>query len=142
MAVQGLQALVSVGDFKFNIDADRATVRDISVAGTAPTVSLSAVYAIYKYVTLKEPEFKTAVNESLGGDRADQQMRGIELGSLHVLLHCFTNERFLEVLEEYKAGKIEQRLKRKLLDIGITTEGLVVDIENIEEVDEKAAAMR
>ena len=69
-------------------------------------------------------------------------MRGIELGSLHVLLHCFTNERFIAVLEEYEAGKIKKRLKEKLLDIGITTEGLVVDIENIEEVKDKAAAMR
>ena len=142
MAVRGLHASISVGDYKFIIDADRATVKDILVAGSVATVTLSAVYAIYKYVTLKELEFKAAVNEALGGDRADQQMRGIELGSLHVLLHCFTNERFLEVLEEFKAGKMKKRLKKKLLDIGIETEGLIVGIENIEEVEKKAAAMR
>ena len=142
MAAHGLHASVSVGDFKFIIDTDRATARDILVAGSVVTVSLSAVYGIYKYVTLREPEFNDAVKEGLGGSRADQQMGGIESGSIHVLLDCFTDERFLEVLEEYKSGKIRKRLKKKFSNIGITTEGLVVDIENIEEVEEKAAVMR
>ena len=138
----GLRGCISVGDFKFIIDADRATLRDVLVDGAAANVTLSGVYAIYKYVKLREQEFKTAVNEALGGNTADQQISDIKQGSLHVSLHCFKNQRFLEVLKEYKAGKIKTRLKKKLSDIGIRTEGLVVCIKNIEEVEEKAAAMR
>ena len=139
---QGLHISFSAGEFKFIIDADRATTRDILMAGSVVVVSLSAMYGIYKYVISKEPEFNAAVNEGLGGDRADQQMGDIKPGSLHVLLHCFTDERFLQVLEEYQSGKIKKRLEEKFSDIGIKTEGLVVDIENIKEVEEKAAAIR
>ena len=146
MAAQGVQqgfhALVSAGDFKFIIDADRATVKDILVAGSVVTVSLSAMYGIYKYVTSREPEFSAAVNAGLGGDRADQQIGGIESGSICVLLRCFTDDRFLEVLEDYKSGKIKKRLRNEFLHIGIETEGLVVDIENIENVEEKAEALK
>ena len=67
MAAQGVHgcSLVSVGVFKLIIDSDRATVRDILVAGSVVTVSLSAMYAIYNYVTSREPEFNAAVINGL-----------------------------------------------------------------------------
>ena len=82
------------------------------------------------------------VIQALGGEREDQNIEDITEGSLLVLLRCFTNERFLEVFEDYKSGRMKNRLNREFLDIGIETEGMVLDIENIEELEVEAAAIR
>ena len=141
MAAQGDQGSVSVGDFKFIINADRATDGEILVPGSVVTVSLNELFQISKYKESKEQAFNGAVNRSLGGDRADQQTVHMPTRILHVVLRCLTNERFLKVLEECRSGRIKESLEKEIADIGIETEGLVLDIENIQEVEEKAAAI-
>ena len=82
------------------------------------------------------PLIITAVKKVYGGERDDQDLGAIGPGSLRVLLHCFTDERFLEVLADYESGGIKHRLKKEFLQIGLELEGLTVAIENIEEVNE------
>jgi hypothetical protein len=42
-------------------------------------------------------------------------LHDIKPGSLHVLLCCFTDERFLEVLADYESGRIKERLQKESL---------------------------
>ena len=122
-------------NIKITIEIPRAVVRDLGVAA----MGIGALYLTYRVL---RKGIVAAVTEGLGGERRDQEVRDVRPGSLHVLLCCFTNERFLQVFEEYKSGKIKQRLEKEFSDIGIETEGLVVYIENIKEVEEKAAAIK
>ena len=127
------------GFFKFNVGAHKATVA--IVAGTVTT--LSGIYAYYKHKSREqELRFQQAVNKGLQGENEDQEVKDIPPGGLHILLHCFTDERFLDVLEDFKTGRMKERLRKEFLNIGIETEGLVVEIENIKEVEEKAAAIK
>ena len=140
----GLHATLFFGErggfFKFKINADRATSTVAIIAGTV--VTLGGIYAYYKYQSREqELRFREALNRGLGGENEDHEVEDIRRGSLHVLLHCFTDERFLEVLEEFKSGKMKKRLKEEFLNIGIKTEGLVAEIENIKEVEERATAI-
>ena len=59
----------------------------------------------------------------------------IQLGSLHVMLTCFTDERFLEVWTDYESGRIKERLQREFTESGIQLEGFTVGIKNLEEVN-------
>ncbi|XP_028393466.1 isoaspartyl peptidase/L-asparaginase-like [Dendronephthya gigantea] len=121
---------------KITIEIPRAVVRDVIVGA----VGIGAIYAGYR---IFRGSIDAAVTKAFGGERSDQKVEDIKPGSLHVCLRCFTDERFLEVLEEYKSGKIKERLEKELSDIGIETEGLVVvGIENIKEVEKKAAALK
>jgi hypothetical protein len=90
---------------------------------------------------LIRPLIEYAVNEVFGRNRDDQQIR-IRPGCLHgVDLHCFTHERFLEVLGDYESGGIKERLQNKFTEAGIKVEGLKVAIENMEEVNKIKAAI-
>ena len=120
------------GLFEINIDADRTVVRDILIAA----VSLGAIYAGYR---LYAQRMDGAVGRGLGGERDDQEVRDIKPKCLHVVLHCLTDKRFLEVLEDFESGRMKQRLKMEFFNIGIETEGLTVEIQNIEEVKERVA---
>ncbi|XP_028403132.1 interferon-induced very large GTPase 1-like [Dendronephthya gigantea] len=129
------------GRFKFNISTDKTTSIVAIVAGTV--VTLGGIYAYYKYKSRElELQYKQAVNNGLGGENEDSDVEDIQPGCLHVLLRCFTDERFLQVLEDFRTGKTKERLKKEFSNIGIETEGLVVEIENIEEVEERAKAIR
>ena len=44
-------------------------------------------------------------------------------------------------MEDFESGKTTERLQKEFLNIGIETEGLVVEIEKIEEVEKKARAI-
>ena len=112
----------------------RAVTRDLCITA----VSLGALYVGYKLV---KPLIETAVKRGLGGERDDQEVRGIRPGSLHVLLHCFTDERFLEVLADYESGRMKERLQEEFSQIGIKVEGLKVEIENMVEVNETKEAI-
>ena len=122
-------------EFSINIATDNVQVaRDLCITA----VSLGALYLGYKLV---RPLIETAVTQGVGGERDDQEVRGIRPGSLHVLLHCFTDERFLEVLEDYESGRMKERLQEEFLQIGIKVEGLKVEIENMVEVNETKEAI-
>ena len=77
-----------------------------------------------------------------GNERDDQEVPEIRPGCLHVLLRCLTDERFLEVLEDYESGKIKQCLEEELLKAGIKTKGLEIKIENMKEVQERKVAIK
>jgi hypothetical protein len=102
------------------------------------TVSLGAIYAGYN---LLRPVIDGAVKKCFGGERKDQDIPEIREGSLHVRLRCFTDKRFLEVWEDYESGRIRKRLKKEFSDVGIEVEGLKVEIENMEEVENTRAAI-
>ena len=112
--------------------------RDVARDACITAVSLGALYLDYKLV---RPLIETAVKRGLGGERDDQEVRDIRPGSLHVLLHCLTDERFLEVLADYESGRMEERLQEKFSQIGIKVEGLKVEIENMVEVNETKEAI-
>ena len=96
-------------------------------------LSLGALYSSYKVL---QPVIKRAITKGCGGERDDQEVRDIRPGSLHVVLHCSTDERFLEVLVDYESGRMKERLQEELSQVGIQVEGLKVKIENMEMVNE------
>jgi hypothetical protein len=127
-AVHASVAWSSGGKFSITISCNNAqVVRDVCITA----VTLGTIYAGYQLIARK---IDAAVTKSLGGERDDQEIEEIKPGSLHVLLRCFTDQRFLEILEEYECGKMKERLEEEFLEIGIELEGLNVEIENIEEV--------
>ena len=134
------------GDFSINIATDNVevardlckTAREVTRDLCITAVSLGALYLGYKLV---RPLIETAVKRGLGGERDDQEVRDIRPGSLHVLLHCFTDERFLEVLADYESGRMKERLQEEFSQIGIKVEGLKVEIENMIEVNETKEAI-
>ncbi|CAB4032059.1 Hypothetical predicted protein [Paramuricea clavata] len=121
------------GNFSITISSNSAQVVKY-VCITA--VSLSAVYAGYQLMG-KKMDIDSAVTRSLGGERDDQEIREIKPGSLHVLLSCFTDQRFLEILEDYECGRMKERLEEEFEKIGIEVEGLKVEIDNMEEVKQR-----
>ena len=103
------------------------SVRDVCITA----VTLGAIYAGYKLIA---KAIDGAVSRGLGGERDDQEIRDIKPGSLHVLLHCFTDQRLLEVLEDFESGRMKERLEKEFSKIGIEVEGLKIEIDNIEKV--------
>ena len=133
---KALHASVSWGgSILITISSDSAqSVRDLCITA----VSLGALYAGYK---LLAKSLDGAVSRGLGGERDDQEVRDIKPGSLRVLLHCFTDQRFLDVLEDFECGRMKKRLEKEFLEIGIQLEGLKVEIDNIEEVRKRKEQM-
>jgi hypothetical protein len=139
MTSHALQATVG-GDLSIILTTDNVEVAK-ELCGTAvkitkelrgTVVTLGVIYVFYKLAT---PVVDAVIDKVFGGgERDDQEVRGIRPGSLHVLLHCFTDERFLEVLADYESGGIRERLRKELSLVGIEVEGLKVEIENMEEV--------
>ena len=123
------------GGISISINSTSAkSVRDVCITA----VTLGAIYAGYKLIAKK---IDGAVSRGLGGERDDQEIRDIKPGSLHVLLHCFTDQRLLEVLEDFESGRMKERLEKEFLEIGIEVEGLRVEIDNIEEVMKRKEQM-
>ena len=80
---------------------------------------------------LVRPLIENAVREAFGGNNDDQIIQIIP-GSLHVLLHCFTNERFREVVKDYESAEgIKERLQKEFSQVGIEVVGLEVEIEKM-----------
>ncbi len=71
----------------------------------------------------------------LGGARNDQEVQNGNSEYLHVLVQCFTDERFVEVLADYDSGRMKNRLKEEFLKIGLDVQELQIIIENQEEVN-------
>ena len=120
----------SGGEFFIDISTDNVEVAK-EVCKTA--IKLSALYVGYQ---LLRPVIDAAVKKALGGERDDQEVKDIKPGSLHVVLHCFTDERFLEVLTDYLSGKMKERLEEEFLQVEHKVKGLIVMIKNMTEVNE------
>lgn len=116
-------------DISITISSDNAqVVGDLRV--TAAT--LGALYAGYKLTARK---IDKAISRGFGGKRDNQEIRNIKPGTnVCVLLHCFTDERVLQVLEDYECGRMKERLKEEFSRTGIEVKGFKVKIENIEEL--------
>ena len=135
-----LKYVTKGGDLTINISTtDVQVVKDVvgdvvkDVVGNVciTAVKLGALYAGYK---LMKPLIEGVVKRAFGGERDDQEIRDIKPGSLNVLLHCLTDERFLEVLEDCECGRLKERLQEEFLQAGIKIEGVKVEILNMEEV--------
>ena len=139
MAVAALRAGLGLnlpgGNFSFIIETDNVEVAEeiCRVAGYV-AIGVTTLAVLHGYRLIR-PLIEDAVNVVFGRNRDDQVIR-IRPGSLHVDLHCFTHERFLEVLEDYESGGIQERLQKEFPGVGIKVEGLKVAIENREEVNE------
>ena len=127
------------GEISINISTDKVEVaiEVLKVVGKG-AAALGALYVGYE---LLKPVVNAAVKKALGGERDDQGDPDIGAGSLHVRLHCFTDERFLEVLADYESGRMKERLREEFSKAGIKVEGLKAEIENMAEVNETKEAI-
>jgi hypothetical protein len=134
------------GDLPFTITTDNVevvkelcgTAVEITKVLSGTAVKLGALYFLCE---LAKPVVNAAIVKVFGSEREDQEVLEIRPGSLHVLLRCFTDERFLEVLVDYESGRIKERLQKELSLVGFEVEGLKVEIENMEEVENTRAAI-
>ncbi|CAB3989385.1 Hypothetical predicted protein [Paramuricea clavata] len=151
-----LQAALKGGSYSFVVSAfSAAVVKDVCGAAVRITkelgganvvemtkeicgtvFKLGALYTSYK---LLQPVIEAAVKKGFGGKRKDQKVEEIKPRCLHVVLRCFTDERFLEVWADYESGRIKERLQKEFSEVGIEVEGLKVEIENMEEVEQTKA---
>ncbi len=134
VAQEAFRAAASRNGLSIMISCDRAVARDILVAGSVTAITLGAIYAGYSVWSRKMDE---AIKRGFGGEREDQRVDRIEPRCLHVLLQCFTDERFLEVLEDYESGIMKDRLLKEFTNIHIEVEALMVKIENWEGVQKR-----
>ena len=117
------------GDLELTISTSGINVvRDVCVTA----VTLGAIYTGYQ---LLKPLIIDAVTTAFGGERDDQEIRNIRLGSLIVLIHCFTDERFLEILQDYENGKLKERLEKEFSKIYFHVKEMKVQILNPEKVN-------
>ena len=120
------------GEISFKISTtDVQVVGDIVRDVGRIAITLGTIYVGYQ---LLKPLVESAVAKGFGGERDDQEIRGIRPGSLIVLLHCLTDERFLDVLDDYECGRLKDRLMKEFLGIGIEIKEMKVEILNMEEV--------
>ena len=129
------------GIFSFKIETDNVEVAEeiCRVAGCV-AIGVMTLGVLHSYRLIRQ-RIEDVVDRVFGRNRDDQQIRRIGPGCLHVDLHCLTDERFLEVLGDYESGGIEERLQNEFPEVGIKVEGLKVALENMEEVNEKKAAI-
>ena len=142
VAGEALRASASFtgGKFVITIGTDNVEVAKVFLKTTGKVaLGLGALYAGY---SLLKPLIDAAVTRSFGGERNDQDVRDIRPGCLHVELHCFTDERFMEVLAAYESGRMKERLCEELLQVGIKVEGLRMKIENRKEVNKTKEAIK
>ena len=135
------------GEFLFNIRANKVEVVDrLCRAGVAVAalrvpdrrtrITLAALYFGHELVSpLATAAVDAAIKKTFGDQRDDQEVRDIKKGCLLVELHCFTDERFLEVFADYESGEIMKRLEEEFSQAGIKVEGLKVEIENLAKVN-------
>jgi hypothetical protein len=88
-----------------------ANVVEITKEVGGTVVKLAGLYTSYKLIKLV---IDGAVKNGFGGERGDQKVEKTKPGSLHVLLRCFTDERFLEVWEDYESVRIKERLQKEV----------------------------
>lgn len=124
------------GDLELTISTSGVNVvRDVCLTA----VTLGAIYTGYQ---LLKPLVVDAVTKAFGGKRDDQEIRNIRPGSLIVVLHCFTDERFLEILQDYESGKLKEHLEKEFSQICFYVKSMKVQILNLEEVNKTRETIR
>ena len=81
----------------------------------------------------------SVVLKVLGGARDDQDVQNIKCEYFRVLVQCFTDERFVEVLADYDSGRMKNRLKQEFLKTGLDVLEIQIIIENLEEANVQKA---
>ena len=123
------------GKISFSVDSDNVQMAGgvvLNINGT----KLRDIYRSEKSVTQL---MNKVVLNVLGGIRYDQDVENINAEYLHVQVHCYTDERFLEVLAECESRNMARRLVEEFLKIGLDIKDLRVIIENMEEIKTKKA---
>ncbi len=113
------------------IEISADSVAKLAKVGTLGVLAgtLGVLYGGYK---LLRPIIDVAVERAVGGEQDDQEVRFEERFDTH----CLTDERYLEVLEDYESGRLEE-----FSQVRIKVEGLKVEIENMVEVNETKEAV-
>ncbi len=124
-----------------NVEVAKEVWRTVAKVGEATFKIAGTLGVLYGGYKLLRPIIEGAVKRGFGGERDDQEVRRFDTGSLHVLLYCSTDERYLEVLEEYESGRMKERLLEEFSLVGIKVEGLKVEIENMVEVNKTKEAI-
>ena len=104
------------------------------------TVTLSEIFNASEKINPSVSQ--GALRRGFGDERDDQKFGEIKLGSLLVPLHCLTDKRFLEVLDDFESGRLKERLLKEFLQIGVEIEGLQIEIKNVEEVNKTKALVK
>ena len=128
---QGAKIAISISTTNIRVAKELCKLAGYVVVGTGVTT----LGALLVYKVLK-PLVESAVEKVFGNDVVE-----IKPGSLHVLIRCLTDGRFLEIIDDYESGRIKERLQGEFLQVGIEVEGLTVEIENIEEVNKTKEAI-
>ena len=71
----------------------------------------------------------------------DPEVRNIEEGSILVELHCYSEQSFIQFVEDFEAKKVKQRLEEEFTKIGFQGQ-FCVTIENADEVYKKVKVVR
>ncbi|XP_028397099.1 uncharacterized protein LOC114520948 [Dendronephthya gigantea] len=114
----------------FKITAEKVRLaKDIGL-GTVTLID------IFNACTKAHPSvFQDTLKRGFGDEKDDQKFGEISQGCLLVPLHCLTDERFLEVLDDFESGRLKKRLLTEFSQIGVEIEGLEIEIKNMEEVN-------
>ena len=130
------------GEFSISISANEVEVAKSVGVGIGIGIGIGAVAigTLYTYSRFR-PLIDDAVRRAFGGERRDQGDPDIGTGSLIVRLRCFTDERFLELLEDYEHGRLKDCLEKEFYKIGFRVKEMNVKILNIEEVNKTKEAI-
>ena len=110
-------------------------VKEVAIgynSATGPVTALGGLFSIPEWT-------KVVISVVIGVFSRLGEIRNVMAGCIQFELRCFNEDGFLEVLRDYESGKIEKRLEKKFLKIGIKTTGLEVKITNSEEVERTKA---
>ncbi|XP_028400657.1 uncharacterized protein LOC114523822 [Dendronephthya gigantea] len=125
------------GDFVFRVTAKHVKViTDMNIIADVTLGELIDTMEI-----INPAVFQKATKRSFGDERDDQEFKKFKKGSLLVPLHCFTDEGFLEVLDDFKSGRLKERLLKEFSLIGVTVEGMEIEIVNMDEVNKTEEAI-
>ena len=129
------------GEFSINISTNVEVANSVGVGiWIGIGIGAVAIGTLYTYSRFR-PLIDDAVRRAFGGERRDQGDPDIGTGSLIVRLRCFTDERFLELLEDYEHGRLKDRLEKEFCKIGFRVKEMNVKILNIEEVNKTKEAI-
>ncbi|XP_028405135.1 uncharacterized protein LOC114527634 [Dendronephthya gigantea] len=123
---KGRKIIFKVSTTNIRVAKELCKLAGLVVVGSV-AISLGALYVYAKI----QPLLQKAINNTFGVENVEK----IIPNCLYVTLRCSTDEIFLKILEDYNSGRIRERLKDEVSQVGIEVEGLMVEIENIEEVN-------
>ena len=109
-------------------------IKSVLLAG----VAAAGLYALYNSSdSTKEKITSILINtcERFVNGRIVRQIISIVEGSLRVILRCYSQQSFLQFLDNYETGRVEERLNEEFSKIGIGN--VILEIANADEINEK-----